>query len=61
MMAEPADDRDVVFLREAARYFTNRSTGGEDRAHWSNVYNARNCLRIADRLAALPPPPPGDG
>ena len=41
---------DAVFLREAARYFRSRPTGGEDRAHWSNVYNANNCERIANRL-----------
>ena len=47
----------VGFLREASRYFRCRSTGGEDSAHWSNVYNADACLRIAveyqDMLDAL--------
>lgn len=44
---------DTDFLRAAAKYFENRPTEGEDRAHWSNVYNAKNCRDIADRLAAL--------
>jgi hypothetical protein len=44
-------DADAVFLLEAARYFERRPTGGEDRAHWSNVYNAENCRRIAARLS----------
>lgn len=43
-------DPDIAFLEEAARYFENRPTGEEDRAHWSNVYNAENCRRIAKRL-----------
>jgi hypothetical protein len=38
---------DVVFLRDAARYFENRPTNGEHRAHWVNAYNASNCNRIA--------------
>lgn len=40
----------VAFLREAARYFGNRPTGGEDMAFWSNVTNADNCLKIAKML-----------
>ena len=40
------------FLREAARYFEKRPTGGEDRAHWSNVYNAENCRKSADAIEA---------
>jgi hypothetical protein len=47
-------DPDVAFLIEAARYFEGRPTGGEDRAHWSNVYNAENCRRIAKRLGDNP-------
>lgn len=46
-------DKDIEFLREAARYFLNRDTGGEDKAHWANVYNAENCNRIADKLSAI--------
>ena len=42
----------VDFLLEAARYFENRPTGGEDRAYWSNVYNAENCRKIANVLRA---------
>ena len=45
-------DSDVAFLEDAAVYFENRSTGGEDRAHWANGYNAANCRRIAHRLAS---------
>lgn len=40
----------VTFLREAAEYFENRPTNGEDKAHWSNVYNAKNCRDIAAML-----------
>lgn len=39
-----------AFLMEAARYFRGRETGGEDRAFWSNVYNAENCEKIAAML-----------
>lgn len=38
------------FLREAARYFGGRPTGGEDSAFWSNVTNADNCIKIAEIL-----------
>ena len=60
-------DAEIAWLKEAARYFSNRPTGGEDAAHWSNVYNAENANKIASRLDAListhPPQPdalPGD-
>lgn len=43
----------VTFQREAARYFEGRNTGGEDRAHWANVFNAENCRKTADKLEAL--------
>lgn len=36
----------IIFLGESARYFENRPTGGEDRAYWSNVFNAENCRKI---------------
>jgi hypothetical protein len=49
-------DDAVKFLREAARYFGNRPTDGEDRAFWANVTNAEACTRIADMLGALPKP-----
>lgn len=49
---EHAEHTDAAFLRDAARYFENRSAGGEDMAHWSNVYNAKNCREIADRIEA---------
>lgn len=45
----------VAFLAEAARYFEKRPTGGEDAAHWSNIYNAKNCRTAAaliERLSA---------
>lgn len=38
------------FLREAATYFERRDTHGEDKAHWSNVYNAKNCTDAADLI-----------
>jgi hypothetical protein len=41
---------EVAFLAENARYFETRPTGGEDAAHWSNVYNAKNCRQAADTL-----------
>ncbi len=44
----------VAFLLEAAGYFERRPTNGEDRAHWSNVYNAENCRKIALMLADRP-------
>lgn len=37
----------ISFLGEAALYFGTRSTNGEDKAHWANVYNAANCQKIA--------------
>jgi hypothetical protein len=40
----------ITFLNAAASYFENRPTGGEDQAHWSNVYNAENCRKIAAML-----------
>jgi hypothetical protein len=46
-------DRDAEFLEEAAKYFETRPTKGEDIAHWSNVYNAENCRRIAQRLRKI--------
>ena len=43
----------VQFLTESARYFENRPINGEDRAYWANVFNAENCLVIADMLKEL--------
>lgn len=43
----------VAFLEEAARYFENRPTGGEDRAHWANVFNAKNCRDANAQIEAL--------
>jgi len=44
---------EIEWLREAARYFAKRPTGGEDSAHWANVYNAENATKLATRLQAL--------
>ena len=52
-MDREAVEKDVAFLREAARYFANRPTDGEDRAHWSNIANSESCERIANRLSTL--------
>lgn len=38
------------FLLEAATYFENRPTHGEDAAHWANVYNAQNCRKAAETI-----------
>jgi hypothetical protein len=46
-------DKAIAFLQEAARYFEKRDTGGEDKAHWSNVYNADNCRKIAQLIEEL--------
>jgi len=42
---------EIAWLREAARYFATRPTGGEDSAHWANVYNAESANKLADRLS----------
>lgn len=49
-------DRDaaIAWLVAAAQYFERRPTDGEDSAHWSNVYNAKNCREIADLLRTEP-------
>lgn len=44
----------VAFLLEAAKYFEKRDTKGEDKAHWSNVFNAQNCREIANMLRGFP-------
>lgn len=46
-------DAATAWLKDAAEYFAKRDTRGEDRAHWSNVYNAENCLKIATTIKAL--------
>jgi hypothetical protein len=43
----------VKFLHNAAKYFENRPTNGEDRTHWSNVQNAENCRKIANIIVQL--------
>lgn len=46
-------DSEIAWLTAAAVYFANRPTHGEDRAHWSNVYNAENARKLANRLNAM--------
>ena len=43
----------INFLEQAAKYFETRPTNGEDRAHWSNVYNAENCRAIINLLEKI--------
>lgn len=47
-------DSDAIYkwLDELARYFENRDTGGEDRAHWANVYNSESALKVKAALVA---------
>ena len=40
----------ILFLEEAAKYFENRPTNGEDSAYWANVYNAENCRAVVKIL-----------
>lgn len=40
------------WLLDCAEYFERRDTGGEDRAHWANVYNAENARKAAAALTA---------
>jgi hypothetical protein len=43
----------VAFMNEAARYFGNRDTRGEDSSFWSNVTNQKNCEGIAALISSL--------
>lgn len=43
----------IQWLHDAAQYFENRSTVGEDGGHWANTYNAENCRRIAALIREL--------
>lgn len=52
-MADLMADKTVEFLREAAKYFANRPTNGEDRAYWANVYNSEKCIKSADEIEQL--------
>ena len=52
-MSDLMADKTVEFLREAANYFANRPTNGEDRAYWANVYNSEKCIRAADEIEGL--------
>lgn len=40
------------WLDELALYFARRDTGEEDRAFWSNIYNAASARNIRARLSA---------
>ncbi|MDO8534380.1 MAG: hypothetical protein Q7S17_06525 [Xanthobacteraceae bacterium] len=42
-----------AFLKAIARYFANRPTDGEDRSHWVNMVNAKNCEKAAAEVAEL--------
>lgn len=46
-------DEMISFLGGTAEYFENKPTEGEDRAYWSNVYNAERCRQIAEELHRL--------
>jgi hypothetical protein len=41
------------FLHNAAKYFENRPTDGEDTAYWANTYNAEKCRKIANEIEKL--------
>ena len=43
----------ISWLEACARYFEKLDTGGEDKAYWSNVYNAQNARNIADLIKEL--------
>lgn len=43
----------IKFLEEAARHFERLPTNGEDKAHWANIYNAKNCRDIASEIERL--------
>jgi hypothetical protein len=43
----------LAFLEAAASHFEHLPTGGEDRGHWANVYNAKNCREIAVLITNL--------
>ena len=43
-------EKAIEFLNEAAIYFKNRDTGGEDKAYWANIINAECCLAIASLI-----------
>lgn len=45
----------IAYLKDAASYFSNRDTKGEDSAFWANIQNAENCRRIARLIDALDP------
>ena len=43
----------LAWLDECAAYYEKRDTGGEDKAHWANVYNAKNARAIRDYIASM--------
>lgn len=44
----------ITWLEKASRYFEQEAVtealSGEDRAYWSNVYNAENARKIAEMI-----------
>lgn len=53
MIEHKNDDANLKFLEDAAKFFENRPTGGDDMAFWANVVNADICRGIAIRMEAL--------
>ena len=43
----------IKWCSEAAHYFENRKTNGEDLAHWSNVINAQTAREISSFLRTI--------
>lgn len=48
-----AVERLALWALEASRYFSNRDTGGEDRAYWAGVANSATSEKLAATLRAL--------
>ena len=56
----PAPAEMIKWLDECAEYFEKRPTNGEDKAHWSNVYNAENARKISAYLRSRAPESAGE-
>lgn len=51
--ATPLSSEEAIsWLKSCGEYFHYKDAGGEDRAHWANVYNAESCLKIAATIAS---------